>query len=202
MKVRQISTATCLNLLLICGMSFAEEDGMREPGGPEIFLRLVAKSDTVRKELSISEAQQKQLNTLHDEILAKNLEPDTADGERIFKQIESILKPAQLARLQEIFMQAVGGASLKSSRVAKSLGLSEAQRKVVTQIWDEEQHRLKDSLSRVFFKSKKDRDAYIDKKHKQAGDRLVKDVLTNQQREQFDKIKGERFDVGSLPAAR
>jgi hypothetical protein len=113
------------------------------------------------------------------------------------KRVEKELKPAQLQRLRQISRQVRGGAALLDEDVAKELKLTAREKATVRKTWDEEEARLKDILARTRFRSPKDRDGFIARHRKAAGQRMV-GALTKEQPRQFERMKGAEFDLTGL----
>ncbi len=115
------------------------------------------------------------------------------------EQLEEVLFPNQIDRLKEISLQAQGAQALGNEEVAKSLNITDAQKK--------ELEEVRESL-RVDMQSKM-QEAFANRGNAGAGgdmrevftqmrkdmDEKVFAVLTAEQKAEFEKMKGEKFDL-------
>jgi len=113
------------------------------------------------------------------------------------KSLRAILKPEQLARLEQIALQQRGLNALLLPEVVKKLKLT-----------DEQQNKIKEVQKAALDKQRKltadvrngavDRTKRVEKLQEIHKERETKtlDVLTKEQRSEFEKMQGKKFDLG------
>jgi hypothetical protein len=114
---------------------------------------------------------------------------ETASKET-WKKVESVLLPHQIARLQEIYVQASGvDALINDAEIAKTLAITEQQKEQLTTIRDESR--------RAMFSGGQGGQGGFDPQRFAAARKEREDkslaVLNATQKEQFAKMKGEPF---------
>jgi hypothetical protein len=120
-----------------------------------------------------------------------------AKAKEMDKSLRAILKPEQLARLEQIAIQQHGLNALLLPEVVKKL-----------KITDEQQTKIKEVQKAALAKQRKltadvrngavDRTKRVEKLLEIRKERETKtlDVLTKEQRAEFEKMKGKKFDLG------
>jgi hypothetical protein len=113
-------------------------------------------------------------------------------------KLAEILLPNQLKRLNEIFIQVNGVAALQDEDVAKELGITDAQKAKVAEVRAANQEAI-GAMMRELFQGGGggDRDANrakIDEARK-AGDAKVLAVLSADQQQKFEAMKGKPFTM-------
>ncbi|HWL07257.1 MAG TPA: hypothetical protein VNQ76_02475 [Planctomicrobium sp.] len=113
-----------------------------------------------------------------------------------------VLDEVQLTRLQQIFWQMQGVGALRDAELAKSLKLSQAQQDQLTKLFAE------NAQQRGQFGQRRDgpppsaeeRDARRQQAQEEAEKRnaTLMNVLTAEQKTEFEQLKGEAFDVSQL----
>jgi Spy/CpxP family protein refolding chaperone len=188
--------------------------GMMEPGGNVLGLLRMEK---VQKELKLSDEQKEKIGEL-----AKEMRPGRpADGdsltpeerrakmdelrkkarEKVEKRLAEILKPEQLERMKQIHVQAMGAAALGNSDVVKALGITDDQRGKLKTLRDEAGEKGRELFGSMRDLSPEEQKAKMSENHKKmreiAGELMEKSlaVLTPEQREKFEKMKGKKFDM-------
>ncbi|MGA2060284.1 MAG: hypothetical protein ABSG67_07360 [Thermoguttaceae bacterium] len=130
--------------------------------------------------------------------------------DKLMEKLGQILQPKQLQRLKEIQLQVEGPMALLSPDVIKALDITEEQQKEMKTLNDVYQKTLKESAPVVIsmqgsnpdeIKAKINEMQEIPRKMKQTyGDFLLK-VLTQDQRDKFEKMQGAKTDIDlSTPA--
>jgi Spy/CpxP family protein refolding chaperone len=125
--------------------------------------------------------------------MRKDMEEETAKTE---KKVEGILLPKQLERIKQIQLQVQGVAALANPDVAKALELTADQQAKVKSINEESMKAMRDMFAGGGRPSAEDRDK-MTKARKETETKLM-DVLTADQKEKLEKMKGEKFDVTAL----
>jgi Spy/CpxP family protein refolding chaperone len=115
------------------------------------------------------------------------------------KKIEGILLPHQLERIKQIQLQSMlatmPGAALASPEVVKDLGLTDDQQAKVKALNEEARKAMAD-----MFSGGRPSDADREKMDKARKERDAKfmDILTAEQKEKLEKMKGPKFDTSVL----
>jgi hypothetical protein len=116
------------------------------------------------------------------------------------KQVDEVLMPNQRDRLKQITVQAQGTGALSDEEVAKELGLSDDQEKQIQQVRQEAAEKMRENF-RPGAGGDGDREArreQFQKAQKETDDKVLA-VLTSEQRDKFEKMKGEKYeDVSEL----
>jgi hypothetical protein len=180
--------------ILVSGVLLtAGGEGAKAGLGPGEPLPLLVHSAAVQKELGVTDKQLVAARDLYEEAKKKALPKD-----ELAKGLADALDAAQCRRLKEISRQARGGQALLDEDVAGDLGLSPRERDDLTRIWQEEDHKLQEALSRLNFKTEAGRREYIAKRRQATTERML-GALNARQREGFEKLKGKEFDRRNLP---
>ena len=183
------------------------------PNDPSTLLT----AEAVQKELALTDDQKSQLKKLRDE--------RTAEGQAFFsafmglsqsemqnrieeraklsrQKIAQILTPKQLERLSEINVQVAGVAALGFADVAEKIGLTPDQKAKLKELADDTSRRLTE-LFPTSQAQLRDAQAQQDRQKKQAAIKSERNdkamaLLTDEQKSQFQKLQGEKFDLSSI----
>jgi Spy/CpxP family protein refolding chaperone len=195
-------------------------------GGPGSLVELT-RLEEVQKELKLTDDQKEKLKTLAEDVRTKvraamselrdvppeelkakqsEFEKKAAEAsQKAEKQMAEILKPEQLARLKEIGLQAAGPAALLKPEVAKDLGLSDEQRDNVKKIFGEAREQRQKLLASMRDLEPEERmqkmgetREKMNQIQKETGEKAMK-VLTAEQRDKFEKMKGKKIDLKFPP---
>lgn len=129
---------------------------------------------------------------------ARRLYGEAAKGERsAAESLRKELKPEQLARLQEIRVQILGGAALADPEIAKDLKLTAEQRKKITALWKNSEEDTRQILRVTRFKSDADRRKWVLVQRRDAGKELLK-LLTDEQAAAFRRMRGAAIETKGL----
>jgi transposase len=152
----------------------------------------LARRSAVQKELKLTAAQQADIVALVNKANTANLQADEANT-----ALEKVLQAQQLNRLRQIRYQLLGGAACIDPAVQKALGLSaEVIRRIQTQ-WESDELSLQMVLKVARFRSAEARHQFILKTRQDNGKKLL-DLLTQEQRDQYNKLQGRAFDLKAL----
>ena len=112
------------------------------------------------------------------------------------EQLEEVLFPEQLERLQEINIQLQGIAALRNEDVAKELKITEAQKKELEEVQAGMMEKMREGM-RELFTSGGGREGMREKIEKMREDMEgdVLGVLTSDQKKKFEEMKGEKFEM-------
>jgi len=193
--------------------------GQGGPGGrggdPTLGL---LRTDRVKAELEISDEQQTALEKLADqrrersagekrpnfremseeernEFIAKMRKRQVERSIEIREQLEEVLLPAQMERLEQIVLQAQGAVALENPDVREALKITEDQISKLNEARQSIQTTMREKMQQLFQSSDRDgmREAF-GKLRSEAEQKLF-EVLTEDQRSQLEKMKGEPFDL-------
>lgn len=181
--------------------------GMGGPGGG--LLRLVT-IEQVQKELELDADQKEKLVALNKDVQAQQAElrnlsreerqtKQKEAGEKTQKALEGILLPKQLERLKQIQLQSqlamMPGMVLASPELVKDLGLTEDQQAKIKTI-NEESRKAMPQFTPGERPSAEDLEKM--QKAQKEGETKILDVLTADQKDKLDKLKGPKFDTSVL----
>jgi hypothetical protein len=118
----------------------------------------------------------------------------------IEKKALDVLLPPQRDRLEQISIQVRGLAALQDEEVAKKLGISEEQKSKMTTIRDESRKKMEELFGRREGAERPSREEFQKRMEEaQAARKTVEsdtlNVLTDDQKAQFEKMKGEKFEM-------
>lgn len=127
---------------------------------------------------------------------AKMAELMKGRGEGIQNKLREILKPEQLKRLHEISLQARGPMAIGDPKVVEELKITDEQRRQVAEIRDKTMKQIQELMTtpgdwQSMTEEGRQKAAELRQK---AGEEVMK-VLTAEQREAFEKMKGNKFDM-------
>ncbi|MFO0846345.1 MAG: hypothetical protein U0797_28875 [Gemmataceae bacterium] len=150
--------------------------------------------------LAVKKAVQDELKLTADQIAtAKRLYEEAARDEKssAAEALKKELKPEQLARLQEIRVQILGGAALADPEIARDLKLTAEQRKKITALWKNSEEDTRQILRVTRFKSDADRRKWVLVQRRDAGKELLK-LLTGDQAAAFRRMRGAAIETKGL----
>lgn len=111
------------------------------------------------------------------------------------KKLEEVLLPHQVERLQQISLQVRGAAALTDPEVAGKLGLSDDQKQQLQKAQEENREKMR-GMFQGGGQGGSGEDAqrrFAEAREAAAASYLA--VLTAEQKEQFEKLKGEKFEL-------
>ena len=131
-------------------------------------------------------------------IMAASTELQKYTAEQNKKLLDG-LKPEQSQRLDQIMVQTQGIRALDDPKIAKELKISDEQKKKMAEA-RASVARDRRKLSADIRGRKFDRTKYREKLQElaKAGDQEVLDVLSKEQQEQFEKMKGKKIELGRV----
>ena len=183
------------------------------PNDPSTLLT----SESVQKELTLTDEQKASLQKLRDDCAAagqaffesfmgqpqdeiqKRMEERAKDSRN---KISKILTPKQMERLDEINIQISGVVALNYEDVAEKLALTVDQRQKLKNLGEESRRQLTDMFSTSNGQPP-------DKQKRQELQQKQKDIksqrkenamalLTDEQKSKFEQLQGEKFDLSSI----
>jgi Spy/CpxP family protein refolding chaperone len=119
-------------------------------------------------------------------------------GKEIQESVDKILEEPQKARLRELSLQARGPQALEDEEVAAALKLTDEQKKQLEAIREEGNAAMQEAFSSL--RSGGGDQGEIRKKMAKLRNDLSEkalSALTPEQKEQFEKMKGEKFEFPS-----
>ena len=200
-----------LSLSVMAVPCFAQRGG-GGGGRPQTAVELVGVAE-VQEELTATAEQKGKLN----EIAAKVQEQRTAGRrggrgqdaaerakqraelakkltETFMPQIAEVLQAEQVKRLHQISWQAMGALALQEEEVAKALELNQEAKDKITAAIDDYNANAPGFGSDA---SRQERQAFVEKR-----DMAIMAALSDTQKEEFEELKGEEFDVSVLNRGR
>lgn len=114
---------------------------------------------------------------------------------KVKEQLEEVLFPEQMERLEQIEVQVMGIRALMDTRVAKELKLTDKQKEDLQKASDSSRDEMRSKMQEIFQSG--DREGIREKMEaaqKEIEKKLL-DVLTTEQKKDFDEMKGEPFEM-------
>lgn len=181
-------------------------------GGPEMIIGLL-RVDPVKVEIELSPDQDEAVEKLMQpaerpqvnfremsdderrEAFAKMQKEQEERVQKMEEQLEEVLLPQQMERLKQIALQLRGIRALREDDVAKELKITPAQLEKIDGV--EEKLREENGPKFRELMQSGDRDAMREAftKMREESEKQVLAVLTSDQRTEFEKMKGEKFDM-------
>ena len=184
-------------------------------GGGDMTMSLL-RIEAVRTELEISPDQEEALTKMQEqgrperpnadfrnmseeertEFFTKMRKQAEERNTKMKEQLEEVLFPEQLERLQEINIQLQGIAALRNADVAKELKITDAQKKELEEVQAGMMEKMREGM-RELFTSGGGREGMREKIEKMRADMEgdVLAVLTSDQKKKFEEMKGEKFEM-------
>jgi len=117
-----------------------------------------------------------------------------AQAEETKKEVENILLPHQLERLQQIALQMRGVAALNDKEVQEALSISSDQQEKLKSLRDKAMEKSRSMMEDLRDATDQERRAKLQEFRKQIeGEALG--VLSEEQKEKFEKLKGPKFEL-------
>lgn len=187
---------------------------------PAVRNIFVLRTEEVQKELKLTDDQIGQIDDLSIQLQSDALElfsslQDLSDDERkaelpnlmkkfadkgkeLQAKVDKFLDPKQAARMKELSLQQRDAEALADEEVITALKLTDDQKKKLTAVRDEAAEKLEEALKPLLGGGGAGGDlgdlrTKMETLRKELSDKALA-VLTTQQREQFEKMKGPKFD--------
>jgi len=218
---------TRVSLLLGCALALAlsmtssasaQFRGLKFP--PAVQNLFLLRNDAVKKELTITDDQQNQLDDVAGQMQADALEifsglqdlsPEEREkempnlmkmlqekGKELQGKVDKILDPKQTARMNEISLQARGAQALEDEDVIKALKLTDDQKKKLNDIResfaDKQNEIIKQLTEGGGGGDGGDLREKVQELMKELGEKAMA-VLTSEQKSTFEKMQGAKFDL-------
>jgi Spy/CpxP family protein refolding chaperone len=216
-----VMAAVMLSTAVVSAQPAGNGFGFRASGGSPQEPSYLLSSESVQKELKLSDQQKATLKKLRDEeengnhpffrgIIGKSPEEIQQSLEQHAQQtrerVAKILAPEQMQRLNEINIQVVGVDALNYEDIAKALGLTAAQREELKNLADETRRKLAElnSTNGQLPANDARRQAWKAKQDEIIAERKASSLalLTDEQKSKFDKLQGEKFDTSTVQRNR
>jgi len=132
------------------------------------------------------------------EMATKMAEVTKKINAKYMPKLSEVLDKKEMTRLREIAIQVAGGSAFQDEEIAKELALTTDQKDKIKKLGTEYQGKM-----RELFTSGADRSEMQTKMAEMRKEQTEKtnEVLTKEQREKFDKMKGAPVDVAKLRPA-
>ena len=203
-------------VLLMTTSASAQFRGMRFP--PSLQNIFMLRGEAVQKELGVNDAQKRELSDLAAQLQAEAMEiisglqdlspeeqkehmPElmkmvAEKGKDIQQKVDKVLDQKQQARMKELSLQSRGAGALEDEEVAAALKISDDQKTKLVAIREEGNKKMEEAMSALRGGGGGGDAGDIRQKmmdmRKELGDKALA-VLSPQQREQFEKMKGAKF---------
>ena len=205
-------------VLLMTTSASAQFRGMRFP--PSLQNIFMLRGEAVQKELGVTDEQKKTLSELAAQLQAEAMEiisglqdlspeeqkehmPELMKmvgekGKDIQQKVDKVLDQKQLARMKELSLQSRGAAALEDDEVAAALKISDDQKTKLAAVREEGNKKMEEAMQALRGGGGGGggdlgdvRKKMMDMR-KELGDTALT-VLSPEQREQFEKMKGAKF---------
>jgi Spy/CpxP family protein refolding chaperone len=177
------------------------------------------RTEQVQKELELVDDQKAKIKEIGDKAMAKmreafgdrNAMRNLSDEERktrfeemrkkmaplaeeTKKAIEEVLLPQQIDRLKQIALQVRGAAALEEKEVQEAIGVTPEQIDKMKSIRDAAMEKGRSVMEGLRDASPEEQRTKMQEFRKQIEDEVM-GVLTSEQKEKFDKMKGPKFEL-------
>lgn len=145
------------------------------------------------EELRDVPAEQRAQKTAEIQKLVQQLTDETSQAMR------SVLTPEQARRLEQILLQQQGLRALSDAKIAEQLKLTEDQQRRIAEVRSQSEKKRQNLVQQVAKRQIKpdEYQARLQELNTQTETDTL-DVLTKQQREQFQELQGEKFEFRKL----
>ncbi len=206
-------SALALVLLVASGASAQFGRGFRIP--PVVSDLMMMSSQPVQQELKLSDEQAKKINAIatqmrqdameiisglqdltpeeREEELPNVMEMVSDSAKELQTQVDEILDEQQTARMNELSLQRRGIDALDDERVIEALKVTDDQKKQLADIRDAAGAKQEDIIKEGLGGDRDEMREKIQALQKETGDKALA-VLTTEQRDAFEKLKGAKFD--------
>jgi hypothetical protein len=118
----------------------------------------------------------------------------SAQAEETKKEIEEVLLPHQIDRLKQIALQLRGAGALEEKEVQEAVGVSSEQLDKMKSIREAAMEKGRSLMESLRDATDQERRAKFQEFGKQIQEEVM-GVLTSEQKEKFDKLKGPKFEL-------
>ncbi len=154
-------------------------------------IREQAASSFERPNFDFGSASEEERTKMFQEMQAKRSKAE----KEIRDKLEEVLLPEQFERLSEISLQVRGTAALSDPETAEKLKISADQKSKLDEVRTKNESGMRDKMREIFSSGNRDnmREEFA-KVRKEMDDQMLA-VLTDDQRKQFEEMKGEAFTM-------
>lgn len=195
-------------------MGFGFGPGMM--GGPGANWLMLLRVEKVQKELELVDDQKAKLREIGEQAMARMRElfPRQEPGQELSREerqarsaemakrmaaanretnkaIEEVLLPHQVERLKQISLQIRGAQALDDPEVARELGITDEQKQKFAQIREEAMNKGRELFGAGQAGNMRERFQRL----RQETEEQILAVLTADQKEKFEKMKGPKFEI-------
>jgi hypothetical protein len=160
--------------------------------------------DVVKSELKLTDEQKKKAATINErltqerhKLFSEVPKKSRERGKRVAEldektgeELKQLLDESQQKRLREILLQVNGASELLKKDVQESLGIGKEQQHKLSEINHANEKARREALTNF----DGDRNAKMVQLQREADKKLL-EVLTDKQREQFEKMKGKKITI-------
>lgn len=209
-----VSSALALVLVMPSSAS-AQLRGMRFP--PSLQNIFMLRGEAVQNELGLSDEQKKMLTEFASQLQSEAMEiisglqdlsqeeqkehmPELMKmvgekGKDMQEKVDKVLEPKQVARMKELSLQSRGASALEDDEIIAALKITDDQKQKLIAVREEGNKKMEEAMQSL--RSGGGDQGEIRQKmmgmRKELGDKALA-VLSDAQREQFEKMKGAKFN--------
>ncbi len=207
MMRRSLVVLSALMLLAAALVSASAQGGQGRRGGGGGGLNLLRR-ESVQKELKMTADQVAKVDAKRQEVrqqtqaLDQSLSPqERAEKSREIQQkaVADILNEDQMKRFHQLELQQEGPAALLHKDIADKLKLTDDQRKQIADIQQKSREDMRAALQGKNFRDLSDEDRQKLQEIRKTADEKMVAVLTDEQKDQWKDMQGEKFDFGPPP---
>jgi Spy/CpxP family protein refolding chaperone len=165
----------------------------------------VASLDEVQTDLKLTDEQKTEIATINDDTRGKMRDlfsdggpPDMEAFQKLNQEaaaeVEKLLEPTQVQRLQEITLQVNGASALNDAALREKLHFTEEQTAKFEEARDANRDAMQEAMDGMEDLSREERRAKRDELRKGADERLLA-VLTPEQKTEFEAMQGAPLEI-------
>ncbi len=129
------------------------------------------------------------------EFFEKRMKEQSERTAKMKEQLEEVLFPEQMERLEQISLQLRGIAALTDEKVAGELKITTAQKEKMTKVQEEQRQSMGDKVRELFSGGDRENMREAMQKMRDDMENSILGVLTSDQKKKFEEMKGEKFEM-------
>jgi hypothetical protein len=212
-----LKAAIAVSIVAAASVALAQPGGGRGMAGRTNDLSFFLAIEPVQNELQLTDEQKASAQKMADDnrqammdLRNSGASPEEM-GEKIQerakenkKKVDELLKPEQRERLEQIALQIGGGAALSRPEIADKLGLSDEQKKKLQKLSEDAQQKRMDLFSAGPPSDPQEMQDRMQKVQKINDEQKASamEILTAEQKDQFNKMQGKKFDFDPMQLMR
>ncbi len=129
------------------------------------------------------------------EFFEKRMKEQSERTAKMKEQLEEVLFPEQMERLEQISLQLRGVAALTDEKVAGELKITSAQKEKMAKVQEEQRETLGAKMRELFTGGDRENMREAISGMREDMENAVLGVLTSDQKKKFEEMKGEKFEM-------